>query len=468
MTTTRTFPPDFIWGTATASYQVEGAGREDGRTPDIWDTFCAVPGNIADGSNGSVACDQYHRYPGDIALMRELGVGAYRFSVAWPRIVPAAGGPANPRGLAYYDRLVDALLEAGIRPVVTLYHWDLPQYLQDKGGWPQRDTAFRFADYAGIVAGALGDRVDTWTTLNEPWCVAYLGYGCGAHAPGHKSHPEALAAVHHLNLAHGLGVQAIRAAAGEKAKTSITLNLSMTYPATDQAEDVAAAEQVWRIANGVWLEPELEGHYPEQVFADTAHVSDWSFIRDGDPADICQPLSNLGINYYSPNWVRRIPGAVTPTAAEAGANGWVGPHPGTETIESLPPDGELTAMGWSQHPEGLRDLLVRVAEAYPGLDLVVTENGSAWDDTVAPDGLVHDPQRVAYLAAHIEAIGQALDAGVPLKGYFAWSLLDNFEWACGYTKRFGLFYTDYATQNRIWKDTARWYQQLVTTNAVPA
>jgi beta-glucosidase len=465
--TARRFPPGFVWGTATASYQVEGAGREDGRTPSIWDTFCATAGTIDDGSDGLIACDQYHRYAEDIALMRELGVSAYRFSVAWPRIVPTAGAGPNPLGLAHYDRLTDALLAAGLKPVVTLYHWDLPQYLEDAGGWPHRDTAYRFGDYAALVAAALGDRVDTWTTLNEPWCAAYLGYGDGDHAPGHHSHPEALAAAHHLNLAHGLGVQAVRAAVGDQAKTSVTLNLAMPYPATDSPEDRAAADQVWRIDNDVWLKPMLEGVYDPQIFTDTAHVSDWAFVRDGDLAQIHQPLANLGINYYSPAYVRRLPGAVPPTREQAAARGWHGAHPGAETIEWLPPDGELTAMGWSQHPEGLRDLLVRVAALYPGLPLVVTENGSAWDDVVSPDGLVHDPQRVNYLRAHIKAIGQALDAGVPLQGYFAWSLLDNFEWARGYTKRFGLFYCDYPTQRRIWKDSARWYQQLATTNRTP-
>ncbi|MDR1512660.1 MAG: beta-glucosidase [Propionibacteriaceae bacterium] len=467
MTATRTFPPGFTWGTATASFQVEGAGLEDGRGRSIWDTFCDTPGKVDDGSNGLVACDQYHRYPDDIALMKELGVGAYRFSVAWPRIVPVAGGPVNLKGVDYYDRLTDALLSAGIAPVVTLYHWDLPQYLEDAGGWPSRDTAHRFGDYAAVMAQALGDRIDTWTTLNEPWCSAYLGYADGDHAPGRRDHPAALAAAHHLSLAHGLAVQAIRAEL-PAARTSVTLNLSQVYPATDSPEDRAAAEQVWRIDNDVWLKPMLEGRHDPRLFADTAHVSDWGFIKDGDLETIHQPLDALGVNYYTPAHVRRRPGAVQPTREEAAARGWLGAHPGTETIEWLEPAGPLTAMGWSQEPQGLTDLLVRLAETYPGLELMVTENGSAFEDQVSADGLVHDPERVAYLASHIEALGRALDAGAPVTAYFAWSLLDNFEWARGYTKRFGLFRTDYSTLERSWKDSARWYQRLARTNRVPS
>ncbi|MDR1264926.1 MAG: beta-glucosidase [Propionibacteriaceae bacterium] len=461
--TTRQFPAGFTWGTATASYQVEGAAHADGRGLSIWDTFCATEGQIDDGSNGDVACDQYHRYLGDIALMTELGVGAYRFSVAWPRVQPQAGEPVNQAGLDHYSRLVDALLAAGIKPVVTLYHWDLPQYLEDAGGWPERQTAVRFGDYAALVARRLGDRVDTWTTLNEPWCSAYLGYAAGEHAPGRRDHAAALAAAHHLNLGHGLAVQAVRAEVGDRARTSVTLNLTQAYPATDSALDRAAADQIWRIDNDIWLKPMLEGAYDPQLWADTAQVTDWAFVRDGDLATIRQPLSVLGLNYYSPVTVRPLPGAV-PAARTADCPVV---RPGTEAIEVLAPTGPLTDMGWSQEPRGLTDLLVRLARTYPGLELMVTENGSAFVDTVSPDGLVHDPERVAYLAAHIEALGQALDAGAPVSGYFAWSLLDNFEWARGYTKRFGLFRTDYDTLERSWKDTARWYQALVRSNRAP-
>jgi beta-glucosidase len=465
--TQRIFPTGFTWGTATASYQIEGAVAEDGRTPSIWDSFCAVPGNIIDGSSGQVACDSYHRSAEDIRLMGELGITAYRFSVAWPRIVPTLGGPVNQPGLDHYSRFVDQLLERGLTPVVTIYHWDLPQYLEDAGGWPQRDTAYRYAEYAGIVAQALGDRVDTWTTLNEPWCSAYLGYAGGEHAPGRHDHPAALAAAHHLNLAHGLGAQAVRAAIGQQAKVSVTLNLQVFRPDTDSAADQDAVRQLDRVGNDIWLLPMLEGRYDEQLWADTAHVSDWSFVKDGDLADIHQPLNSLGINYYSSGLARRLPGAVPPTKAEAAQTPWEGAWPGTETIEFLPPTGPLTAMGWNQDPAALTELLVAVHRRYPDLDLVITENGSAWEDSVGPDGLVHDLDRVAYLAAHIEAIGQALDAGVPVTGYFAWSLLDNFEWAWGYTRRFGLFRVDYETQARIWKDSGRWYKRLASDNRVP-
>lgn len=462
---TRTFPPDFTWGTATAAYQVEGAVAEDGRTPSIWDTMAHTPGRIKDGTNGDVAVDQYHRYRDDIALMAALGVSAYRFSVAWPRIEPQPG-VVNQAGLDYYRRLVDALLEAGITPVATLYHWDLPQYIEDTGGWPRRDTAHRYADYVSTVVSALSDRVTTWGTLNEPWCIAYLGYADGEHAPGRHDHPAALAAAHHLNLAHGLGAQAIRAARAD-ARVSVTLNLQVLRPATDSAEDLAAVAQCDRVGNGVWLKPMLEGSYDPRLMADTAHVSDWSFIREGDLAEIRQPLDFLGVNYYSTATVRAIPGARTPSWEEAHSQPWTGAWPGTETIEFLPPQGPLTAMGWNQEPEALTELLVDLHATYPGLDLVVTENGAAFEDEYTPGVEVSDPLRTAYYASHLEAVGRAIDAGAPVKGYFAWSLTDNFEWAWGHSRRFGLFYVDYSTQTRSWKASGRWYGQVARTSSLP-
>lgn len=485
-----TFPQGFIWGVATAAYQVEGAADEDGRCPSIWDTYCATPGNVLDGSSGAVACDQYHRYAQDVALMRELGVGAYRFSVAWPRIVPRSGGPANAAGLDYYDRLVDALAEAGIRAMPTLYHWDLPQYLQDEGGWANRDTAYRFADYAATVAEALGDRVDTWITLNEPWCSAYLGYGCGNHAPGIRDHAQSLAAVHHLNLAHGLGVQAVRAAAGEAARCSVALNLQVNRAATGSDADAWAKERADLIANEVFLGPMLEGRYDARIIEATRGAADWSFVRDGDLAAIRQPLDALGVNYYSSNTVRRA-GTGEPAAAVDLPDRHDGAMPAQQGVEVLPPSGELTAMGWNQDPQGLTDLLTALSRRFPGLELMVTENGSAWDDdtvvsddAVAPvagpaaaDGLptvavvggriVHDPRRVAYLDAHVRALAAAMGRGANVGAYFAWSLLDNFEWALGYTERFGIIRVDYGTQERIWKDSARYYRRLARTNAIP-
>lgn len=488
---TYAFPQGFTWGTATASYQVEGAINEGGRAPSIWDTYCAVPGNILDGSSGEFACDQYHRYPQDIAIMRELGVGAYRFSIAWPRIVPAAGAPANQTGLDYYDRLIDTLLDAGIKPVATLYHWDLPQYLQDAGGWANRDTAYRFADYAAMLADAFGDRIDTWTTLNEPWCSAYLGYGNGNHAPGISDHAQALAAVHHLNLAHGLGVQAIRSALGERARCSVTLNLQVNHPATDSPEDLDAATKSDLMANEVFLGPMLEGRYDPRIMELTADVTDWSFVRDGDLATIRQRLDVLGVNYYSSNTVRHA-GSGEPVTVDIDLpDRHDAAMPALADVEVLPPTGELTAMGWNQDPAALTELLVGLSRRFGELELMVTENGSAWDDdtveaaadvepllgpkdangdaTVAVVGgrIVHDRRRVAYLDAHVKALADAIDAGANVTGYYAWSLLDNFEWALGYTKRFGIVRVDYDTQDRIWKDSARYYRRLASTNRIP-
>lgn len=470
-------PADFTWGTATASFQVEGAAREDGREDSIWDTFCREPGKILDGSNGDQACDEYHRYPEDISLMEEMGVGAYRLSVAWPRIFPSAQGRLNQAGLDHYRRVLDMLRDQGIKPVVTLYHWDLPQYLQDAGGWPNRDTAKRYAEYAGVLARAFGDSVDTWTTLNEPWCTAYLGYGNGAHAPGIRDYDQALATVHHLNLAHGLGAQAIRAELGDKARVSVTLNLQVNRAESGSEEDLAAKTRADLFANEVWLGPMLAGTYDQRIREAAQGITDWRFVREGDLETIHQPLDVLGINYYSTNHVqaRRI--------GEGSTQAGVGPQgslpdqeanamPAQESVETLPPRGELTAMGWNQEPRGLTDLLLEVSHRFPDLDLMVTENGSAWEDEVSPDPsqpggkIVHDPKRVTYLEQHVRAVAKAIQDGARVTGYFAWSLLDNFEWALGYTKRFGLIRVDYPTQERIWKDSGRRYARIVKDNAI--
>lgn len=466
-----TFPKNFTWGTATASYQVEGAIHEDGRTASIWDTYCAVPGNILDGSSGEFACDQYHRYPEDIALMKELGVGAYRLSVAWPRIVPEYGGPVNRKGIDHYLRMLDALRDNGIKPVVTLYHWDLPQYLEDLGGWANREIPLRYAEYAHALAKAFGDRVDTWTTLNEPWCVAYLGYGNGAHAPGIRDHAKALASVHHLNLAHGLGVQAIRGELGEDVKCSVTLNLAANVAETDAPEDVAAKRRADLIANEVFLGPMLGGRYDPEIFEATSHVTDWSFVKDGDVEVAHQRIDVLGVNYYCTNHVR---GRMTETVAASTFDGdrHAEAMPAQEGVETLPPAGELTAMGWNQEPAALTRMLVELSQRWPGLPLMITENGSAWEDEVSEDAaapggrIVHDPKRVAYLDAHVAAVADAVNAGANVTGYFAWSLLDNFEWALGYTKRFGIIRTDYETQSRIWKDSALRYRDIVKANGI--
>ncbi|GGC12161.1 GH1 family beta-glucosidase [Cellulomonas carbonis] len=471
--TVRTFPADFLWGAATASYQIEGAVHEGGRGPSIWDTFSRTPGKTLGGDTGDVAADHYHRVAEDVGHMKELGLEAYRFSIAWPRIQPTGSGPANPEGLAFYSRLVDELLAAGIRPVATLYHWDLPQALEDAGGWAVRETAERFAEYARVVAEALGDRVWMWTTLNEPWCSAFLGYASGVHAPGRTDDAAALAAVHHLNLGHGLAARALRDVLGDDARVSLTLNLHVTRAATDGPEDVDAKHQVDAIANEVFLGPVLEGAYPERVLAETAHLTDWSFVRDGDLELIHQPLTVLGVNYYSTGRVRRLQGERPVGDGSPGADGhrssahspWVG----CDRVEWLPQPGPHTAMGWNIEPQGLVDLLLELRDRYPSLPLVITENGAAFEDEVSPDGRVHDPARVRYVADHLEAVGRARDAGADVRGYFVWSLMDNFEWAYGYDRRFGIIRVDYETLERTWKDSALWYREVVRTRSlVPA
>lgn len=463
----RTFPSDFRWGAATASYQIEGAAREDGRGPSIWDTFSATPGKVADGHTGEIAVDHYHRTAEDIGHMRRLGLGAYRFSLAWPRIQPTGSGPVNRRGLDFYSRLVDDLLAAGIAPVVTMYHWDLPQALEDAGGWPVRDTALRFGDYAQLVVDALGDRVDVWTTLNEPWCSSYLGYGSGVHAPGRTDGADALRAVHHLNLAHGLGAAVVRSTLPD-ATLSLTLNLHVVRP-DDPSDngDVDAVRQIDALANRAFLEPVLDGRYPDDLLADTASVTDWSFVGDGDLEITHSGLDVLGVNYYSTQRVRRYTGDRPKSMADGhGASGhsaW----PGADDVEFLPQPGPYTAMGWNIDPDGMTELLLRLHTGYPGLPLMITENGAAFDDVVSPDGRVHDPDRVDYLHRHIDAVGRAMDAGADVRGYFVWSLMDNFEWAYGYHRRFGVLRIEPGTLERIWKDSAHWYAELTRTGELP-
>ncbi len=468
-TTARNFPPDFLWGTATAAYQIEGAVKEGGRGPSIWDTFSHTPGRVAGGDTGDVADDHYHRWPEDIEHLRALGVGAYRLSIAWPRVQPGGSGDFNAEGIAFYSRLVDALLAAGITPVVTLYHWDLPQELEDAGGWTNRATAEAFAVYARRMARELGDRVDTWTTLNEPWCSAYLGYGSGVHAPGRTEPAAALAAVHHLNLAHGLAAAAIRAELGAAARVSVTLNLHVIRAADPaSAADAAAVRKIDALANGAFLGPLLEGAYPADLLANTAAVSDWGFVRDGDLELIRQPLSVLGVNYYSTVRVRHYDGVGAKSTADGHGASVHTPWVAADDVEFVQQPGPYTAMGWNIEPAGLTELLVGLGERYPGLPLMVTENGAAFDgDVVTPEGRVHDPERVAYLHGHVGAVAAALAAGVDVRGYFAWSLLDNFEWGYGYSKRFGIIHVDYGTLERTWKDSARWYARLARTGVLP-
>ncbi|MEU4836268.1 GH1 family beta-glucosidase [Streptosporangium sp. NPDC023615] len=446
-----TFPEGFVWGAATAAYQIEGAARDDGRGPSIWDTFSRTPGKVHAGHTGDVACDHYHRYPEDVAIMRDLGLHAYRFSVSWPRLQPDGSGPVNPRGLDFYDRLVDELLGAGITPVVTLYHWDLPQTLEDRGGWTNRETAHHFADYAAIAHARLGDRVETWTTLNEPWCSAFLGYASGIHAPGRAEPALGFAAAHHLLLGHGLATAALRASGAQK--VGITLNLAPVISG-DAPADRAAAEIVDGLQNRVFLDPVLHGEYPADVVERARRFTDWSFVQDGDLEIIGAPIDLLGVNYYTPQTVAAAPGEAANPA-----------FPGSEGIAFGGADAPRTAMGWAVQPFGLTDLLVRLSRDYPGTPLMITENGAAFDDVVE-GGRVRDTDRLSYLDGHLRAAHAAIEAGADLRGYLVWSLLDNFEWAEGYNKRFGVVHVDYGTQRRIPKDSARWYSEVVRRNGL--
>ncbi|MFF8383248.1 GH1 family beta-glucosidase [Streptomyces kanasensis] len=466
LTATRQFPPGFLWGAATAAYQIEGAAAEDGRTPSIWDTFSHTPGKVFGGHTGDVAVDHYHRFRDDVRLMRELGLTAYRFSVSWSRVQPTGRGPAVQKGLDFYRALVDELLDAGIRPALTLYHWDLPQELEDAGGWPQRATAERFGAYAALVADALGDRVERWTTLNEPWCTAFLGYGSGVHAPGRTDPVAALRAAHHLNLAHGLGVQALRAALPPRAEVGVSLNLHEVRPLTNAPADLDAARRIDAVGNRVWLGPMLDGAYPEDLPADTARLTDWSFVRPGDTATAHQPLDFLGVNYYTPTLVSA--GGDGPAGGDGGHGGGTSsPWPAADEVAFHQPPGDLTAMGWSVDASGLYDLLTRLSRRYPELPLYVTENGAAYEDAVGADGAVHDPERIAYVHAHLEAVHRAVEDGADVRGYFLWSLLDNFEWAYGYDKRFGAVHVDYDTQVRTPKASAHWYGRVARSGELP-
>ncbi|MEV6690882.1 GH1 family beta-glucosidase [Micromonospora sp. NPDC051196] len=457
-----TFPPGFLWGAATAAYQIEGAAAEGGRTPSIWDTFSHTEGRTVAGHTGDVACDHYHRLGDDVRLMAELGLKSYRFSVSWPRVQPGGSGPVNAEGLDFYQRLVDNLLANGIEPWLTLYHWDLPQELEDAGGWPARDTAARFAEYAQLMANALGDRVKYWTTLNEPWCSAFLGYGSGVHAPGRTDGAAAVQAGHHLMLGHGLAVQALRATLPE-AQLGVTVNLYPVTPASDAPGDVDAARRIDGLANRFFLDPMLRGQYPDDLVADLAKVTDFGHVRDGDLAIISAPMDLVGVNYYSRHVV------AAPLPGEEPERYWRAPTnwPGSEDVRFVTRGVPVTDMDWEIDAPGLVETLRRVYEEYTDLPLYVTENGSAFVDAVI-DGQVDDVERLAYFDAHLRAAHEAISAGVPLQGYFAWSLLDNFEWAWGYTKRFGMIYVDYDSQTRIPKSSARWYAEVIRRNGLAA
>jgi beta-glucosidase len=459
-----TFPPGFIWGAATAAYQIEGAVAEDGRTPSIWDTFSHTPGMVANGDHGDVACNHYHRMPEDVALMAELGLASYRFSVSWARVRPD-GGAVNAAGLAFYDRLVDELLAHGIAPWLTLYHWDLPQALEDLGGWTSRDTAFRFAEYASSVYDALGDRVPTWTTLNEPWCSAFLGYTSGTHAPGRQEGAAGLVAAHHLLLGHGLALDGLRGR--DDVRWGISLNCTVADPVSDQPVHLDAARRIDGLHNRFFLDAVLRGHYPADVIDDTAHLGWYHAVHDGDLALIGAPLDVLGLNYYHGDAVSGTPSPAPATnhhGVEAPRG--VSPFPSAEHVTVVPRDLPRTAMDWEVQPEGLRRLLVRISQDYSPPPIYVTETGAAYTDQLV-DGRVHDPNRLAFLDSYLRAVHDAIAEGVDMGGLFVWSFLDNFEWAYGYDKRFGIVHVDYATQRRTPKSSALWYADVARSGQLP-
>ncbi|WP_448071515.1 GH1 family beta-glucosidase [Georgenia yuyongxinii] len=468
--TGRALPPGFVVGAATAAFQIEGAAWTDGRTDSIWDAFCRQPGAVLNGDDGSVAVDHYHRYREDVALMSELGLGAYRFSTSWARVRPD-DGPTNPAGLDFYSRLVDELLDKGIAPWLTLYHWDLPQTLQDKGGWTDRDTAYRFADYAVAVHEALGDRVRHWITLNEPWCSSFLAYAGGEHAPGRTEPAEAVAAAHHLLLGHGLAVEALRERDAD-ASLGITLNFTVADPADPEVPaDVDAARRVDGAFNRIFLDPIFRGHYPGDVLEDMAAHWPSALVHDGDLATVAAPIDFLGVNYYNGGAVAgSAPGD---DAAEAALGGRQrrSPYVGSEHVRAVPRGLPRTAMGWEVQPDGLSRLLTRLQDEYAGpagTSLYVTENGAAYDDQPDTTGFVQDDDRLAYLRTHLHAVLDAVEDGADVRGYFVWSLLDNFEWSFGYAKRFGIVRVDYDTLERIPKASARWYADVARARRLDA
>ena len=434
----RVFPADFVWGSAVSAYQVEGAVDADGRGESIWDRFSATPGKIVNGDSGAVACDSYHRYREDVKLVTELGLNAFRFSIAWPRVFADGRGSPNVAGLDFYDRLVDELLTAGVEPFVTLYHWDLPQALEERGGWPVRETAEAFAEYVEVVGGRLGDRVRNWITMCEPWVISWLGYGLGEHAPGRRSEADALAAAHHVLLGHGLAAEVLRRSNAE-AKVGITIDLVAFHPLTEAPDDLAAVTRADGFRNRWILDPVLRGEYPQDMLE--VYESILPPILERALERIGTPLDFLGVNYYTRSVVRADPAGGPPV-----------------TVEDA--DAERTAMGWEVYPDGLYELLARLRNEYELPPVYVTENGAAYADS-RDNGTVHDPSRISYVDRHLAAISRAIGDGIPVRGYFLWSLLDNFEWAFGYSRRFGIVYVDYETLERVPKASYHWYRDLI-------
>jgi beta-glucosidase len=444
----RQFPAGFLWGAATAAYQIEGAWNEDGRGESIWDRFSHSPYRVLNGDTGDVACDHYHRMPQDVALMKELGLQTYRFSISWPRVLPQGRGAVNQKGLDFYNRLVDTLLEAGIAPNATLNHWDFPQALQDQGGWPNRDSADWFADYARVMFDKLGDRVAMWSTHNEPWVVAFVGHAFGDFAPGMADFSQAFQATHHLLLAHGKALQVFRQG-GYQGDIGIVLDLQHRQPATNSEADRAACQRVFESTLGLFLNPLFKGRYPEMLFEWIGPLA--PRIDDGDMALINQPLDFLGVNHY-----------MTFAVHFSQRGGLL--KVGMEQVSA--PNWGRTAVGWGINPAGLTAVLLNLKENYGNPKIYITENGCAVEDVPAEDGVVADWGRINYLRAHLIAVHEAIQAGVNLHGYYAWSLMDNFEWAHGYEPRFGIVRVDYETGQRIPKQSARWYSEVIAQNGV--
>ena len=451
------FPADFLWGIGTSAYQIEGAVDEDGRGPSIWDEFVRLSGAIERNETAAVAADHYHLWHEDVALLATLGVRAYRFSVAWPRVIPEGAGIVNTPGLDFYDRLVDALLAHGITPLVTLHHWDLPAGLQRRGGWLSRETAAAFADYAEVVARRLGDRVEWWVTHNEPWCVAYLGHALGAHAPGIADMQAAVTAGHHLLLSHGFAIERLRENLGSRAQLGITLNLTPIYAADEETETLEQVRAADLLHNQWFLQPLFAGQYAPDLFSSLGVNP--PPILDGDMARIAASMDFLGVNYYE-RQVFRTP-TLPATARRA-------QRPGRHAQQVVPvPGASYTEMGWEIYPQGLEDALERVYTTYHPRALLVTENGAAFNEAGIPSGEIHDEQRIAYLRDHIQALARARERGIPVRGYFAWTLLDNFEWTSGYRLRFGLVAVDPRTLERRIKASGKWYASFIRQQTAP-
>jgi beta-glucosidase len=444
-----TFAKDFKFGVATSAYQIEGAATEDGRTPSIWDTFCRVPGKVYEGQSGDIACDHYHRYGEDVRILREIGVDSYRFSISWPRVFPAYR-TYNPKGMEFYKNLIHELEENGIEPMATLYHWDLPMWAYERGGWLNRESVTWFKEYATRVFEELNDSVKSWITHNEPFCASVLGYGLGVHAPGHKNLGEALIAAHHVLLSHGVAVEAFRECGLRDSKIGITLNLTPSYPASNSREDVEAASRSDGLSNRWFLDPVFRSSYPEDMKEALGRFAGgFGFIKDGDLQTISTKSDFLGVNYYT-----RVP-------TEFVQDSRLNYHDVQGNLKK-----SVTAMGWEICPEALYDLILRLRREYTQVPIYITENGAAFDDVLSKGKRVHDTERIDYVKGHLRKIAEANEQGADIRGYYLWSLLDNFEWACGYSKRFGIVHVDFGTQERSLKDSALWYRDTISSRII--